>query len=283
MSPAQSIKKQRHEFGILQQRLRRQVGRAIADYSMIAQGDKVMVCLSGGKDSHTLLDILLQLQSSSKIQFDILVVLMDQGHPGFDAEAVKAYLEALGVAYRIVYQDTYRVVKRIIPEGKTTCSLCSRLRRGLLYRIAEEENIDKIALGHHADDIIETLFLNMFYGGSIKSMPPSLRSDNGKHVLIRPLAYAYEADIANYAQIKSFPIIPCNLCGSIGVSARKQIKSMIADWKRQYPGRVENIFASMSNIAPSQLMDRELFDFKNITLVQKKEKEGVYAEFVRYD
>ncbi len=283
MSQTPPLKKQRYELGILQQRLRRLVGRAIADYSMITDGDKVMVCLSGGKDSHTLLDILLQLKASTNTQFEILVVMMDQGHPGFNDESTKCYLNSLQVPYRIVYQDTYSVVKRIIPEGKTTCSLCSRLRRGLLYRIAEEEKATKIALGHHADDMIETLFLNMFYGGSIKSMPPALRSDNGKHVLIRPLAYAYEQDIATYAQKKSFPIIPCNLCASIGVSARKQIKAMISDWKKQFPGRVENIFASMSNIAPSQLMDRNLFDFNNLIPASQKEKEGTYAEFIRHD
>ena len=256
-----TLPKQRHEAGILQQRLRRQVGQAIQAYNMIEEGDRVMVCLSGGKDSHGLLDILHRLQQSAPIRFEIFAVLMDQGHPGFSATEVENYLQTVGIPYRIEYQDTYSIVKRVIPEGKTTCGLCSRLRRGVLYRIAAEEGADKIALGHHADDIIETLLLNLFYGGSLKAMPPRLVSDDGQHIVIRPLAYCRERDLAQYAKNLNFPIIPCNLCGSTGGGARQQTKQLLSDWENQYPGRVNSIFSALSNVVPSHLLDAELFNF----------------------
>ena len=227
---------------------------------MIQQGDRVMVCLSGGKDSYTLLDILLQLQSKAPIDFEILAVNMDQKQPGFPEHILPEYLQSLGVQYDIIERDTYSVVKRIIPEGKTMCSLCSRLRRGTLYGYAEQHGITKIALGHHRDDIIETLFLNMFNQGSLKAMPPILRSDDGKNIVIRPLAYCTESDIEKYAKWKEFPIIPCNLCGSQSHLQRKKIKTMLQQWQT-HPGRIENIFKSITNVAPSQLADRVLFDF----------------------
>ena len=256
-----NARKDRHEAGVLQQRLRRSVGQAVADYEMIAPGERVMVCVSGGKDSHTLLDILWRLRQRAPVPFEILAVLMDQGQPGFSSTAVEAHFEAMGVPYRVVRQDTYRVVKRVIPEGKTQCGLCSRLRRGLLYRVAREEGADKIALGHHADDVVETLFLNLFHGGTMKAMPPRLRSDNGEHVVVRPLVYCYERDIARYARYRGFPIIPCRLCGESGGGARRQVKAMLQDWRRRYPGRFESVFAAIGNVAPSQLMDRRHSDF----------------------
>lgn len=251
-------------FSKLQAHLRRLVGQAIADYNMIKAGDRVMVCLSGGKDSYTLLDILLNLQQRAPIQFEILAVNLDQKQPGFPTEVLPAYLESRGVAYRIVEQDTYSVVKRVIPEGKTMCSLCSRLRRAVLYRVAQEEGATKIALGHHRDDIVETLFLNMFYAGQLKAMPPKLLSDDGQQVVIRPLAYCAEADIAAYAELRQFPIIPCNLCGSQANLQRSQIKQMLQTWEAEHPGRIESLFSSLQNIAPSHLGDRELFDFSNL-------------------
>ncbi len=244
----------------LHKRLRRNVGRAIEDYHMIQNGDRVMVCLSGGKDSYTLLDILLQLQAKAPVDFDLIAVNLDQKQPGFPEHVLPDYLRSLGVAFDIIERDTYSVVKRIIAEGKTMCSLCSRLRRGTLYGYAEQHGITKIALGHHRDDIIETLFLNMFNQGSLKAMPPILRSDDGKNIVIRPLSYCAEADIIRYAQWKSFPIIPCNLCGSQQHLQRKKIKQMLQDWAN-YPGRIENIFKSITNVSPSQLGDKTLFNF----------------------
>lgn len=248
----------------LQTHLRRLVGQAIADYNMIEAGDRVMVCLSGGKDSYTLLDILLNLQQRAPIDFEILAVNLDQKQPGFPTDVLPTYLESLGVAYRIVEQDTYSVVRRLIPEGKTMCSLCSRLRRAVLYRVAEEEGATKIALGHHRDDIVETLFLNMFHAGQLKAMPPKLLSDDGQQVVIRPLAYCAEQDIAAYAELRQFPIIPCNLCGSQANLQRSQIKQMLQTWEAEHPGRIESLFSSLQNIAPSHLADRELFDFANL-------------------
>lgn len=257
-------RKAKVNFNKLQKRLRRNMGKAIEDYCMIEDGDKIMVCLSGGKDSYTMLDILLSLQKSAPISFELVAVNMDQKQPGFPEHVLPAYLEEIGVPYHIVEKDTYSVVKEIIPEGKTTCSLCSRLRRGTLYGFAEQIGANKIALGHHRDDIIETLFLNMFHGGKLKAMPPKLLSDDKKHVLIRPLAYCKEKDIEAYSNAKEFPIIPCNLCGSQENLQRQNIKMMLHEWERQQPGRCENIFAAIGNVAPSQLADRELWDFANL-------------------
>lgn len=259
-----SEKKQRYNFNKLEKRLRRNVGRAIEDFNMIEDGDKVMVCLSGGKDSYTLLAILRFLQKIAPIQFSIVAVNLDQKQPGFPEHVLPAYLEQEGVDYRIIEEDTYSIVKEKIPAGKTTCSLCSRLRRGILYRVAKELGATKIALGHHRDDMIETLMLNMFYGGKMKSMPAKLVSDNGEHVVIRPLAYVREKDIERYAQYQQFPIIPCNLCGSQENLQRKVIKDMLRQWDRQYPGRIESMFTAMQNVVPSHLADNQLFDFKSI-------------------
>lgn len=256
--------KQRYDFNKLQKRLRRLTGAAIADFGMIEAGDKVMVCLSGGKDSYTLLDILLSLKLNAPIDFEIVAVNLDQKQPGFPADVLPAYLSERAIPFHIIEQDTYSIVKRVVPEGKTTCGLCSRLRRGLLYRYAEENGITKIALGHHRDDIIETFFLNLFYGGTLKAMPPKLLSDNKAHVVIRPLAYCRERDIDRYAQIRNFPLIPCNLCGSQENLQRQAMKEMLRGWERQHPGRVETIFTALQNVAPSQLADRSLFDFKSL-------------------
>ena len=250
----------------LQKRLRRNVGRAIEDYHMIEQGDRVMVCLSGGKDSYTMLDILLQLQKKAPVEFELVAVNMDQKQPGFPEHVLPGYLNGIGVKYDIINKDTYSIVKRVIPEGKTMCGLCSRLRRGNLYGYAEAHGFNKIALGHHQDDIIETLFLNMFNGGRLSAMPPKLRSDDGKNIVIRPLAYCQEKDIARYAEQKQYPIIPCTLCGSQEHLQRKQIKSMVEQWRR-HPGRVENIFRAICNVAPSQLADTKLFDFSNFNRI----------------
>jgi tRNA 2-thiocytidine biosynthesis protein TtcA len=231
---------------------------------MIGEGERVMVCLSGGKDSYGMLDILLSLKQSAPIDFELIAVNLDQKQPGFPEHVLPAYLEGLGVPYHIVEKDTYSIVKDVIPEGRTTCGLCSRLRRGTLYGFAEEIGATRIALGHHRDDIVETLFLNMFFGGTLKAMPPKLRSDDGRHVVIRPLAYCKEKDLAAYAAVKAFPIIPCNLCGSQENLQRVQVKAMLADWEKRYPGRTETIFRSIANVAPSQLADRALFDFAGL-------------------
>jgi tRNA 2-thiocytidine biosynthesis protein TtcA len=251
-------------FKKLQAGLRGSVGKAIADYSMIANGDHVMVCLSGGKDSYTLLDILLSLQRSAPVSFEITAVNLDQKQPGFPAHVLPKYLEDLGVRYRIIEQDTYSVVKRVIPEGKTMCGLCSRLRRGALYRFAAENGISKIALGHHRDDIVETLFLNMFFGGKLKAMPPKLLSENRRHIVIRPLCYVPERMIARYATARAFPIIPCTLCGSQANMQRGAVKNMLSDWEQKFPGRIEAIFSSICNISGSQLADNKLFDFAGL-------------------
>ncbi|PZU98088.1 MAG: tRNA 2-thiocytidine(32) synthetase TtcA [Leptolyngbya sp.] len=257
-----------NSFKKLQGFLRSRVGQAIADYGMIHEGDRVMVCVSGGKDSHTLLDILRHLQRSAPVHFDLLAVNLDQKQPGFPTEVLPEYFEAIGVPYRIVEQDTYSTVKRVIPEGKTMCSLCSRLRRGILYRVAAEEGATKIALGHHRDDMIETLFLNMFHGGRLKAMPPKLLTDDRRHIVIRPLAYCPEVDIARYARYREFPIIPCTLCGSQANLQRAQIKEMLQTWEKQWPGRTETLFRSLQNVAPSQLADPNLFDFGGLESAQ---------------
>jgi len=253
-----------YELGKLAKRLRRQAGEAIADFSMIEAGDRVMVCLSGGKDSHGLLDVLLSLQEKSPGRFELIAVNLDQKQPGFPAHVLPEYLESRGVPFRIVEQDTYSVVKRVIPEGKTMCSLCSRLRRGALYRVAGELGATKIALGHHRDDILATFFLNLFHGGQLKAMPAKLASDDGRHVVIRPLAYVAEADLAAYAEAKGFPIIPCTLCGSQDNLERKTIGEMLRDWERRHPGRTESMVRALAEVRPSHLLDRKLFDFKNL-------------------
>jgi tRNA 2-thiocytidine biosynthesis protein TtcA len=265
---------QRHAFKKLNKRIRHNVGKAIEDYNMIEDGDKIMVCLSGGKDSYAMLDVLLGLQKSAPIHFDIVAVNMDQKQPGFPEHILPAYLESLGVNFHILEKDTYSIVKEKVPEGKTTCALCSRLRRGSLYGYAESIGANKIALGHHRDDIVETLFLNMFYGAKLKSMPPKLLSDDKKNVVIRPLAYCKETDIAEFARLKEFPIIPCNLCGSQENLQRQNIKKMLNDWEKDQPGRSENIFRSIANIAPSQLADNDLFDFKSLQQQQQKSHLG---------
>ena len=248
----------------VQTRLCRQVGQGIADYGMIADGDKVMVCVSGGKDSYALLDILLVLQRRAPIDFELMAVNLDQKQPGFPADVLPEYLTSLGVPFHIETRDTYSIVKRLIPEGQTTCSLCSRLRRGHLYRIAAELGATKIALGHHRDDILETLFLNLFYNGKVKAMPPKLRSKDGRHIVIRPLAYVKESDLALYAELRQFPIIPCDLCGSQENLQRKAIKQLLQEWEQRAPGCSDSMFAGLSNVAPSLLMDRTLFDFATL-------------------
>ncbi len=253
-----------NNFRKLQAQLRSQVGKAIADYGMIADGDRVMVCLSGGKDSYTMLDVLLSLQRSAPVKFELIAVNLDQKQPDFPADVLPRYLDSLGVRWHVVEQDTYSVVKRVIPEGATMCGLCSRLRRGALYNYAAANNIDKIALGHHRDDIVATLFLNMFYGGKLKSMPPKLRSEDGRHVVIRPLAYVPEREIERYARARQFPIIPCNLCGSQDHLQRVAVKQMLADWESKHPGRVETIFSALRNVVPSHLADNSLFDFQTL-------------------
>ena len=254
--------------------LRGLVGKAIADYQMISEGDRVMVCLSGGKDSYGMLDLLMYLKDHAPIKFDIIAVNLDQKQPGFPAEVLPTYLKSLGIPFHIEEQDTYSIVKRLIPEGKTTCSLCSRLRRGVLYRVAGELGATKIALGHHRSDILETFFLNMFFGGKLKSMPPKLVSDDGKHVVIRPLAYCYEDDLAAWAEQRQFPIIPCDLCGSQENLQRKQVKLMLQDWDKRFPGRTKTLFNSLSRITPSHLMDPTLFDFKNLVATGVPDPEG---------
>jgi tRNA 2-thiocytidine biosynthesis protein TtcA len=256
-----------NNFKRLQARLRGQVGKAIADYQMIEDGDRVMVCLSGGKDSYTMLDMLLSLQRKAPVNFTLLAVNLDQKQPGFPNHVLPEYLEVLNVPYRIVEQDTYSTVTSIVPAGKTMCGLCSRLRRGILYRIAAEEGINKIALGHHRDDIVETLFLNMFYGGKLKAMPPKLLSDDRSQIVIRPLAYCGEAEIQKYASVREFPIIPCNLCGSQENLQRVKIKQMLQTWEKESPGRINSLFNSLQNVTPSHLADTELFDFVGLNTV----------------
>jgi len=253
-----------YECNKLQKRLRRLVGQAIANFDLIGPGDRVMVCLSGGKDSYGLLELLLSLRRHASVQFEIIAFHLDQKHPGYPDHVLPAYLDALGVQYRIEQQDTYGVVKRLIPEGKTMCSLCSRLRRGVIYRVANEVGATRIALGHHRDDILETFFLNLFFGGKLKAMPPKLVSDDGQHVVIRPLALVAEADLAEYAELKGFPIIPCDLCGSQDHLQRQQLKAMLRDWEQRWPGRIETIFNSLAHVQPSHLLDRSLFDFAGL-------------------
>lgn len=256
--------KEKLELNKLQKRLRRLTGQAIADFNMIEEGDKVMVCLSGGKDSYTMLEILRNLQASAPINFSIIAVNLDQKQPGFPKHILPAYLEEVGVDFHILERDTYSIVKEIVPEGKTTCGLCSRLRRGSLYGFAEEIGATKIALGHHRDDILETLFLNMFFGGKLKSMPPKLLSDDGKHIVIRPLAYCKEKDIETFSVMKEYPIIPCNLCGSQENLQRQVVKDMLQKWEKEFPGRTETMFTAIQNVIPSHLADNKLFDFKGL-------------------
>lgn len=259
-------KQKKTRLNKLQKRLRREMGQAIEAFNMIEDGDKVMVCLSGGKDSFAMLDILMNLQKSAPITFELVAVNLDQKQPGFPEEVLPTYLESLGVPFHIVERDTYSIVKSVVPEGKTTCALCSRLRRGTLYGFADEIGANKIALGHHRDDILETFFLNMFFGGKLKSMPPKLVSDDGKNMVIRPLAYAREKDIAEYAELREFPIIPCNLCGSQENLQRQVIKDMLQGWDKTNPGRIETMFRALCNVVPSHLADPQLFDFKSLEL-----------------
>ncbi|MDX7985935.1 tRNA 2-thiocytidine(32) synthetase TtcA [Xenorhabdus sp. 12] len=266
-------RKETLEFNKLQKRLRRNVGNAIIDYNMIEENDVVMACISGGKDSFAMLDILLNLQKAAPIKFEVIAVNLDQKQPGFPEHILPQYFESLDIPYYIVDKDTYSVVKEKIPEGKTTCGLCSRLRRGTLYSFAEKIGATKIALGHHLDDIVETLFLNMFYGARMKAMPPKLRSDDGRNVVIRPLTYCRETDLISYAEHKAFPIIPCNLCGSQENLQRQAIKAMLVEWDKKTPGRVESIFKSLQNVSPSQLADKTLFDFANLPLDRDGERE----------
>jgi tRNA 2-thiocytidine biosynthesis protein TtcA len=256
--------KQILEANKLAKRLRRQVGTAIADFNMIEANDKIMVCLSGGKDSYAMLDVLMGLREKSPVPFELFAFNLDQKHPGYPEHILPDYLTSLGVPFQIAVQDTYSTVKRVIPEGKTMCSLCSRLRRGVIYRVASEIGANKIALGHHRDDILQTFFLNAFFGGKLKSMPPKLGSDDGKHVVIRPLAYVEERDLEAYSTLKQFPIIPCDLCGSQDNLQRQQVKLMLRDWEKHFPGRVESIFRALQNASPSHLLDRNLFDFANL-------------------
>jgi tRNA 2-thiocytidine biosynthesis protein TtcA len=260
------IRKVIFEENKLEKKLCRLVGQAIGDFGMIEDGDKVMVCVSGGKDSYAMLDILMKLRERAPINFEIVAVNLDQKQPNFPAETLPNYLKSLGIQFHIEEQDTYSIVKRVIPEGKTTCGLCSRLRRGILYRVADELGATKIALGHHRDDILETLMLNMFYAGKLKAMPPKLRSDDGKHIVIRPLAYVPEKLLERYSEDMNFPIIPCDLCGSQPNLQRQVMKEMLRDWEKKYPGRVENLFRSMHHIVPSHLMDGEAFDFQNLEI-----------------
>lgn len=265
LSDAMSIRKEQLESNKLQKRLRRNVGKAVADYRMIEEGDRIMVCLSGGKDSYAMLDILMNLQKNAPVQFELVAVNLDQKQPGFPEQVLPNYLDTLDIEYHILEKDTYSVVTSKIPEGKTYCSLCSRLRRGTLYGFAEQIGATKVALGHHRDDIVETLFLNVFYQGKLKAMPPKLLSDDKRNVLIRPLAYCKESDLVALAELKQFPIIPCNLCGSQAGLQRNAVKEMLAQWERQFPGRIDAIFGAIKNVAPSQLADTSLFDFAGLT------------------
>ena len=265
-------KKLKLESNKLQKRLRREAGRAIADFNMIEEGDRIMVCLSGGKDSFAMLDILMNLQKSAPVNFELVAVNLDQKQPGFPEHILPSYLDKLDIEYYIVNRDTYSVVKEKVPEGRTTCGLCSRLRRGTLYGFAEEIGANKVALGHHRDDIVQTMFLNMFYGARIAGMPPKLRSDDGRNIVIRPMAYCKESDIEAFAKLRGYPIIPCNLCGTQENLQRQNIKAMLNQWEKDTPGRVQQVFNSMQNIAPSQMADRELFDFENLKLDRSAEK-----------
>ena len=271
------LRKLAFENNKLEKRLLRLTGQAIAQFNMIEAGDRVMVCLSGGKDSYSLLEVLLLLRQRAPIDFDIVAVNLDQKQPGFPAEILPQYLKSKGVPFHIETQDTYSIVTRLIPEGKTMCSLCSRLRRGVLYRVAGELGATKIALGHHRDDILGTFFLNLFYGGTLKAMPPKLVSDDGKHIVIRPLAYVEEDDLARYAEVKAFPIIPCNLCGSQVNLKRQEIKRMLIEWQKRYPGRVENTFNALARVTPSHLMDSDLFDFAALRASGRPDNDGDIA------
>jgi len=273
-APARDTRKADFEAAKRRKRIRRLVGEAIADFSMIEAGDKVMVCLSGGKDSYALLDVLVHLRDCAPVPFEVVAVNLDQRHPGFPAHVLPEYLSARGIPHRIEVQDTHSVVKRVIPEGKTMCSLCSRLRRGVLYRVAKELGATKIALGHHRDDILETFFLNLFHNGKIKAMSPKLVSDDGRHIVIRPLAYVEEKDLAAYAEDRRFPIIPCDLCGSQENMQRKQAKAMLRGWKKTHPGRVISIFSALTRVTPSHLMDRSLYDFAGLVADGTPQPEG---------
>jgi tRNA 2-thiocytidine biosynthesis protein TtcA len=273
VAPSANLKIERDTHK-LEKRLCREVGRAIVDYNMIEEGDKVMVCVSGGKDSYAMLDILLKLKARAPIHFDLIAVNLDQKQPGFPEEVLPKYLSELGVAFHIENQDTYSIVKRVIPEGKTTCGLCSRLRRGILYRVADELGATKVALGHHRDDMLQTFFLNMFFAGKLKSMPPKLVSDDGRHIVIRPLAYVAEKDLVRWAQHREFPIIPCTLCGSQENLQRKQVGEMLRDWDKKHPGRVENMFAALQNVVPSHLLDGTRHDFKGLKATGVADDEG---------
>jgi len=267
-------RKERFEAGKLEKRLCRLAGEAIGDYGMIEAGDRVMVCLSGGKDSYGLLDVLMKLRERAPLSFELVAVNLDQRHPGYPEHVLPDYLKSLGVPFRIEVQDTYSVVKRVVPEGETMCGLCSRLRRGVLYRVARELCATKIALGHHRDDILETFFLNLFFGGKMKAMSPKLQSDDGRHVVIRPLAYVAESDLEAYAEARRFPIIPCDLCGSQPTLQRKQVKQMLREWEKRHPGRVDSMFRALSNLVPSHLMDRNLFDFSAVHATGQPSGEG---------
>ena len=273
-APARDTRKADFEAAKRRKRIRRLVGEAIADFSMIEAGDKVMVCLSGGKDSYALLDVLVHLRDRAPVPFEVVAVNLDQRHPGFPAHVLPEYLSARGIPHRIEVQDTHSVVKRVIPEGKTMCSLCSRLRRGVLYRVAKELGATKIALGHHRDDILETFFLNLFHNGKIKAMSPKLVSDDGRHIVIRPLAYVEEKDLAAYAEDRRFPIIPCDLCGSQENMQRKQAKAMLRGWEKTHPGRVISIFSALTRVTPSHLMDRSLYDFAGLVADGTPQPEG---------
>ena len=274
-SPARvDPRKAEFEANKLRKRLRRQVGEAIAAYELIERNDRVMVCVSGGKDSHGLLDILLSLKDRAPFPFEVIAVNLDQKQPGYPAEVLPRYLSGRGIPFRIVEQDTYSVVKRVIPEGATMCSLCSRLRRGALYRVASEIRATKIALGHHRDDVLATFFLNLFFGGKLKTMPPKLVSDDGRHVVIRPLVYVRERDLARYANLQAFPIIPCNLCGSQQHLQRRQVAEMLRDWEKKHPGRIESIHNALATVVPSHLMDRALFDFAAVRATGRDEPDG---------
>jgi len=263
-----------HETHKLEKRLCRQVGQAIMDFGLIEEGDRVMVCVSGGKDSYGMLDLLIKMQQRAPIHFDLVAVNLDQKQPGFPDHVLPAYLKELGVPFHIETQDTYSIVKKVIPEGKTMCSLCSRLRRGILYRVADELQVTKIALGHHRDDMLQTFFLNMFFGGKLKGMPPKLVSDDGGHIVIRPLAYVAEKDLSRWAEHRQFPIIPCTLCGSQDNLQRQQIGNMLREWEKKYPGRVESMFTALQNVVPSHLMDTTRHDFKNIRTTGVPEADG---------